>query len=378
MARNQHEQPIQPEREAALAERYDIDPEAFPIFGLQGSLDHDEQELFRDINLVAQRYVEKVDRVIGIADGSIETRERVDPDSPERSLQVPDSIIYLDKSARPVAWMMDAFWNQIAADGVDQPDKEFLNIDRLDWFSRTGAEIKDNDTEMGPADFDIRKVSQESIDRLRAYFTEGELTEDGWQDEVWSLPTRLDGKNVLIMDEVINQGATLAIAQQVLKRAIPEAVISADVFWHRPGRTSVNPKSGKSQLQSSPVWYDKESSWGRGIGDTSQSYYDRIYEQEPTQENLRNKISGENISAPHHDPLTYEIIEDTKAIQLQKEMNTMAGLLEAGVIPRRPSTDRDRDELLDIYKQQNLQPREAVYIASGALAKARQRRKISA
>ena len=310
-------------------------------------------------DFVLEQYVSETDQLIGIMDGSIGDDMAIeikDSSFAEDEPINPDTVIWLDKSARPVSWLTDAFWEQFADPNAKKPESEFLNIDRVNWFVHTGHDESIAKWRLGPKDFDITKVDRARIDGLRAFFVEGELSEDNWREEVWNMPTRLDGKSVLIVDEVMNRGGTLAIAAQVIKEAIPEARVSATYFWHT-GRYSVGKTSAEAidqQMESVPVWYDNHSKMGRGISEISLAYWRKKYEQEPTQANLKNRLADFALSAPHHDPETFELKGDARADMLKQDIAYLTYAVANGEVIRRPSRYRDLDEGVAIYEAQGL------------------------
>lgn len=313
-------------------------------------------------DFVLEQYVSETDQLIGILDGSIadDAIEIVDPRIAEGEPVTPDTVIWLDKSARPVSWFVDAFWDQFAKEGAEKPQYEFLNIDRVNWFVHMGYDESIAKWRLGPEDFDITKVDPLRIDSLRALFVEGELSEDTWREEVWNLPTRLDGQSLLIVDEVKNRGGTLSIAAQVMKAAIPEAQVSATYFWHT-GRYSVNGTSAEAidqQMESVPVWYDNQNEMGRGIGDISTDYWKHQYETNPTQENLKRNIGSFALSAPHHNEVTYEIKGDQRADRLKQDIAYLSYAVADHDVIRRPSPHRDFDEIVKIYARQGLSTEE--------------------
>ncbi len=314
-------------------------------------------------DFVLEQYVSETDQIIGILDGSISDDRAIeikDPAIGEDEPVKPDTVIWLDKSARPVSWFVDAFWEQFADKGVKKPDYEFLNIDRINWFIHTGHEESVAGWRLGPEDFEIEEVDQARIDGIRALFVDGELTEENWRDEIWNMPTRLDGKSILIIDEVMNRGGTLSIAAQVLKKAIPDALVSATYFWHT-GRYSINKTSSESvdqQMESVPVWYDNQDIMGRGIGDISIAYWKHEYETEPTQANLKRKLASFALSAPHHNSSTYELKGDAKADKLHQDIAYLSYAVANGEVIRRPSRLRDIEEVMSLYEAQGISPDE--------------------
>lgn len=303
-----------------------------------------------DTDYVLSKYVSCTDAIVGALDGSIAERDLIDPDNPERSEQKPDTVIWLDKSARPVSWLTDAFWEQFAHPDEKMPDFEYLNIDRVDWFKKQGYRPDEAASRLTPQDFDIDKVPEEDIARIRAIFTIGEIDENNWQKHVWELPTRLDGKNILIVDEVKNKGGTLYIAQQLLKRAFPDATVSGQYFW-QSGRYALGGNPDEMQMESAPVWYDSKDTYGRGVGDISHRYYNNLPD---SPENFKKKLGWIALSAPHFNLETFEELEDVKAKRLLQDIAYATYDYASGNILRAPSPDREMDDYEAIAAQQGL------------------------
>ncbi len=308
-----------------------------------------------DDDYLFERYLHYTDKVIGMMDGSVTEREHPSKSDPEygRPVTAPDAVVWLDKSARPVSWFTDAFWEQFAQDGAEKPENEFLNIDRTNWFVRQGHDVRQAETVLGPNDFDINMVSDEDIARIRAALIDEDIDPDNWQNDVWNKPTRLDGKEVLIIDEVKNKGGTLKIAFELLRKAVPEAKFSADYFM-KSGVHALNGRAEEQQMNFAPLWYDDKDAFGRGVGDPSKTYYEQQYEKEPTNEHLRKALAWTVLSAPHHDPKTFEEVEDIKAQKLQQDIAFLTYGYGDGRIFRHPDPNRDFDQLDEIYQQQGI------------------------
>lgn len=307
---------------------------------------------------VIERYVSATDKIIGMLDGTIGDDEAFEYrdkafESDEKVRH--DVLLCLDKSARPVADFVDAFWEQMASPGSKLPKSEFLNIDRVNWFSHIGKNPYDAEYRLGPKDFDIDKVEPYRINAIRALFTEGEITESNWEEEVWNLPTRLDGKNVLIVDEVKNRGGTLFIAHQLLKRAIPEAKLDATYFWEA-GRYSIDGRSAQSeqlQMESAPVWYNKENQFGRGIGDVSLTWWQHEYELHPSAETLKRHLGAFALSAPHHDE-DYKIAPDELYKKLMQDLSFATYAVAGREVLYVPSKYRERNDSSRILESQGI------------------------
>lgn len=357
---------ISHERKTELAQRFNEPKSNYELLreDLQKQSDRLSALDRLDTNGILQKYVTLTDKLIAHIDGSVPDHTALsiaDPRDPERSSLKKDTVIFLDKSARPVSWLVDALWEQSTDADTPKPDYDFLNIDRVNWFMDQGYSRKDAQDILGPNDFDIDKVDEEDIARIRAYFTTGELSADAWSEQVWDMPTRLDGKNVLVVDEAKSQGGTLSIATQLIRKAVPEALVSGQYFWEST-YTQVN---GLPKADSMPVWYDRDDPMGRGIGDTSMQYHEFMYRQDPSQENLRRNIAARALSAPHFDKqdLTdtgkLTIIEDLKAKRLLQDIAFLTYAVGSGTVQRRPYRERDIDEIFDILEKQGLTIKES-------------------
>lgn len=335
-----------PERCKELDERFSVDKDEFLV--LKEQVGHRTPEGVWDMRHVAEEYVKSTDKIIGILDGSIEDRELADPDNKEQSKQAPDVVIYLDKSARPVSWFVDEFWDQMArkeeVDGkecpIKKPEAKFLNIDRADWLMR----MKKNEgvplSELDPTDFDINEISEDEIAQIRAIFAKGSLSDENWLEEVKNKPNYLDGKNVLIVDEVKSSGATLSIAQQLLKKAFPESTVSGAYFWQQTGRM-VN---GRLQMGIAPVWYDASRPDGRLVDDKNLRYYEKSYEEGRV--SLQKKLGAVALSSPQLDTNGNRMM-DGRARNLKKDIKHLAQACREGRVFRqlhfmRPDDDFDQ------------------------------------
>ena len=167
---------------------------------------------------------------------------------------IPDYVVCLDKSGRPVAWLARALWPILArTPGTDftqarvppMPQFRFVNIDREQWWSYTGG------SEFGV--IDVSKVPEQAIAALRRVFLPQADSVAAW----------LDGRRVLIVDEVKNTGDTLQIARGLFARAFPTADVRT-THWMDPGST--RDRSGMRRTSEVPVWYRADIWQGRLVG----------------------------------------------------------------------------------------------------------------
>jgi hypoxanthine phosphoribosyltransferase len=231
--------------------------------------------------------------------------------------QETDVAVFLDKSARPVAWLMHALWDQLAPrkpDGSSYPEPaiKFLNIDREQW----GAIVGDNETSR----IDIKAIPQKRIDELKKVMAPVDelLDEKGPAPET----SLLTGKKVMVIDEISASRATLNISEGILKRAFPDAAITATAWMD--GQAELNPKSGQQTNTKNPVWYNERKVTGRGVGN-------RDTTRAAQSHSGRSRIGRYWLSTPFKEP-------DTEGIQLRKEMSQIARDLEQHRVLYRPST----------------------------------------
>ena len=170
-----------------------------------------------------------------------------------------DIAIFLDKSARPIAWMLKEFWPQLVppadAEGnqAQLPEIKFLNIDREQWGAILGRSVDD-------ASFNVKLLPQERADELRSIFepVKGRGPED--------VDSMLAGKKVLIIDEVKVSGETLDIAEKIIMNVFPEAEEFRVTHW-MDGGVKVDPESGQKIHTREPVWYSDREVTGRLVND---------------------------------------------------------------------------------------------------------------
>lgn len=171
-----------------------------------------------------------------------------------------DTVVFLDKSARPLAWMLKAFWPYVAPQRRDPesgvlktahlPDVKFVNIDRLSWR-------KDHLKEM--ADGGMKEITDEDIGGLRSIFhfrhhdKEGELVKNKTNE--------LDGKRILVIDEQSETGDTLKVAQALFEKAFPKSQVERAAWIYHPFSISRN-GARESKITEKPAWYPPDDAQG--------------------------------------------------------------------------------------------------------------------
>ncbi len=233
----------------------------------------------------------------------------------ERVRVKPDKVIFLDKSARPLAWLVRDLWDTLAPDpGSDdipeRPDFKFLNIDREQWR----GEMDPNGINL----LDANKVAEEKITGLRAIFGRHS---DGSPDA----SNEMDGKVIMIVDEVRSTGDTLQIAELLVKRAFPTSHVFG-THW-MSGMFSLPGKGiGNADV---PVWYRDDSTDikltpGRGVG---------------------NRLPDGVITDPRQFFLSTRLPErDERALRLREDFKKLATDVVSSEVVYAPSKSRDDED----------------------------------
>lgn len=279
---------VREEAPSEVIDRFNIPDDRYPFFAMQ---DNSFENRRMDIRETLGQFVRDTADLIATIDG---TGEGI-------SSSPADHVVYLDKSARPVSWLVNTFWKDFS--DKPRPSHSYLAVDRKNWFNRAGVETTAGEYFVNPDgtsdrlasfhDFEklSRNITRAQIARVRAAFIKGglrsseelesretdlgltggtelknyaevEALSDADVEAIFAAPTGLEDKEILVIDEVKRSGSTLEIAQWLLKKAIPEAKgVHMAYFWNTAH------SSADGNPDSVPVWYDSGTSYGRGIGD---------------------------------------------------------------------------------------------------------------
>lgn len=161
----------------------------------------------------------------------------------------PPTLLFLDKSARPISWMFRARWKHRFPD-VKIPDIRYAGIGRRQIFEL------DNDfvelhrdlggiliTETGPSggkylrEFYGSPMQVVSASDSQAAFTKRKFFEtakghgllEEYESRVEELASRyhdLDGRQVIVVDDYSTEGTTQLLAEFLLQDALPTAVVN--------------------------------------------------------------------------------------------------------------------------------------------------------
>lgn len=335
--------------EASLSEKFNIDPHEYPIFSQQAGNRED-----KDTKKIERRTL-NINETLGLMVGATAATIAV-MTGEKKGVPKTDHVIYLDKSARPVSWLVDDFWSSFT--DAPKPETSYLAIDRRPWFERVGInligheEIELPDGSKRPANGSdfweyFEKVPEDEkkdwLARIRALYIEGGIESED-PDKIMNTPTVLDDKNLLVIDEVSRSGATLDIATGLMKRAIPElASVNGHVFWN-----DIFTKNGTdTQMGATPVWYPQDASdWrGRGVKDIDERWYERRYQENPSNKALAEYYGAFVLGVPLRNK---EEEPGQLSWKLRAEITKMRNDYEDGrILPDIPFIDEEVGDIAD-------------------------------
>lgn len=272
-------------------------------------------------------YVELTDRLVHKMTQGLEV---VDPETNERVTRVPDVVVWLDKSARPVSWLTKELWDTLAADKdghvPKMPEFKFVNIDREQWVNTIDPQ--------GLGAVDVEQVDRSIVRSLRSIYISPAHKREGLTEEIDETPTYLDGKTVMIVDEVHASGRTLDYAKKFFRTAFPRTAIGG-VYW-MGGVASNGIAVGNADL---PVWYKANDPSGRGIGNRNEGL------------SARSKSRTQRLGAWF---LSTQVSkDDTNSSQLRSEIHQLGEDVRGGKILVIPSLDREEDDYVERAQRLN-------------------------
>lgn len=293
---------------------------------------------FKSLEELEMEYVELTDKLIyKMTHGDMVSEHG------ERVRVIPTKVIFLDKSARPLAWLVRDLWDTLAPEpGSDtipkRPDFKFLNIDRLQW-----REQLDPNKTLG---YDADRLTDEQVEGLRSLYNpkhDGSLTAEN----------ELDDEVIMIVDEVKSSGDTLTIAEAIVQRAFPTSKVFG-AYWMEKIVTKKDGSQGNADL---PVWYrddstDAKLTVGRGVG---------------------NRRDPSRMTHPSQYFLSTRLPEmDQRALRLREDFKTLTSALKDREVSYIPFKDREDEE--ERSKEINGTSLQQVYLARQAIREADKKR----
>ncbi len=250
-----------------------------------------------------------------------------DPETGEQTVEKPDAVVFLDKSARPVRWLMAEMWDKHAADAEgnlpEMPKTYFANIDREQWVNNLDPQ--------GVGSVDVDRVDASIIRSLRSIYVSPthkinhETGQDELTENIDTAPAVLDGKTILIVDEVYSSGRTLNYATKFFKRAFPTAKV-ASTYW-MGGIAQRGQAQGNADL---PVWYKDKDPTGRGVANRNE----KASQLSPSR---TQRLGAWFLSTAFKTP-------DPASRQLRKELRQLAHDPNVLIEPSRKRSEDDYDE----------------------------------
>ncbi|MEI7818647.1 MAG: hypothetical protein WCI47_00860 [bacterium] len=209
--------------------------------------------------LTLENYMERVVHEQGLKPSRFETDQDMRADYIQRteSLMLDmirkdiDTVVYLDKSARPISWFVKELWPVFIKDSErSMPETKYANVDANSIMHRSADQSRPTDEEIGQFTF-----TDDQIQGLRELFADPQNPGQSY----------FDGKKVMILDEIFVTGSSLKLAQRLFEMAFPGAEFTAKAWmiadFHEDRRMS------RRTLREIPVWYHDADEYGRGVGD---------------------------------------------------------------------------------------------------------------
>lgn len=154
-----------------------------------------------------------------------------------------DTLLFLDRSARPLSWMFREAWKLKYPD-EQVPDVKFANVgtsnhineghgDSLKKVNLNNTEFDNHQDLLWKSESDGRWIESKDIPRV-------------WRDAIGEQPEVVDeirsiykkelaDKAVLIVDELAASGKTQAIALETFRQAFPDSIWQATTFFKSEG-----------------------------------------------------------------------------------------------------------------------------------------------
>ena len=281
---------------------------------------------FKTDEQLKSQYMELTDKLVyKMTDGIKVTA----PETGEVEVRKPDVVIWLDKSARPLAWLTKAAWPQLAAeaDGTvpDMPEFKFVNIDREQWVNQVDP--------MGTGRMNIENIDESVIRSLRSIFVDPSSKKNSLGEHVDRADSSLDGKTIMIVDEVMSTGRTLDIASKFFARAFPTAYIGGE-HW-MSGTATKGTAVGNADI---PIWYKEKDETGRGVGNRNEA-------KSRMSPSMTQRLGGWFLSTT--------LPNDGNAKQLRKELSMLASDAVEHKVVFKPSTERDMNDIEERIERYN-------------------------
>lgn len=166
-----------------------------------------------------------------------------------------DTVLFLDKSGRPVSWLMSGLWDSFT--DKPKPEIKYVNIDANRMLGHADDAARPTSEEIA-----AYLPSNKDIDEIRQIYRAGNPDSGN---------TYLDNKSILVVDEVRVSGATAEITEKLLRASFPSTTFEPYHWLRGATKTESSFAKGNEQRQTFvtklPVWYHQTDPRGRGVGD---------------------------------------------------------------------------------------------------------------
>ncbi len=166
-----------------------------------------------------------------------------------------DTVLFLDKSGRPVSWLMSGLWDSFT--DKPKPEIKYVNIDANRMLGHADDAPRPTSDEVVAF-----SPSSEDVHEIRNIYRKSKQEDSD---------TYLDNKNILVVDEVRVSGATANITEKLLKSSFPSSRFEQYHWLRGATKTEATFNNGHEQRQTFvtklPVWYHSYDARGRGVGD---------------------------------------------------------------------------------------------------------------
>ena len=236
-----------------------------------------------------------------------------------------DTLVFLDKSARPLAWLLRQFWPDIAPQHevggsistAPLPAIKFVRIDRIPWRLSPRQSFDEGG---------MRPITNSEVRGLRAIFEIGSSNV-------------LDDRRILVIDEQSETGDTLRVATSLFERAFPHSTVFATAWI-----TSVV-LGGQREVRKIPAWYPLDRNWTPDEDQTGRGVFD------PVPYDPRAPAHAPRFLPESYPFVCIPALGDERSAKLRREIKQLHDDFNAGLIWPRISTDRAtiRDMAADDY-----------------------------
>jgi hypothetical protein len=174
-----------------------------------------------------------------------------------KSENPPGTLFFLDKSARPVAWMVQKLWPLFVDDETHHiPEIKFIDIDINRLFGRDSEAPRPT-----PEEIYDWKPNKKQLTEIRAIYERGGKKLDRHPEQL--------GK-AWVIDEVSVSNGSAMVSQQLLEKAFPGLKVESKIWM--PTK-KIKTSSGATVPTQLAPWYSKDFIEGRGVGETGSNSF---------------------------------------------------------------------------------------------------------